>query len=151
MPDSMFLGEDYFFISPEFKAKCAKEVGNSLEVFASVEKTYLIVIAVHKDRHRNIINRISCKKGIPIGGYVYDSQSDTYHVECVDYLHLGYITASFVARMKGTKCWEMRVPASEMVVKKYLTSLQKKELKNFKHHFKSEDYEIQFMQMIDPN
>jgi len=37
------------------------------------------------------------------------------------------------------------------VLKKYLSSLQKKELKNFKNHFKVEDYEVQFIQMIDPN
>ena len=40
---------------------------------------------------------------------------------------------------------------SENVIKKYLTTLQKKELKNFKTHFKAEEYDIQYIQMIDAN
>ena len=156
MPGEILTGQslcdtDIMFATPQMKAKTAKEVQHFLEVLPSFERTYIIVTAIGKDRGRNSVNRISCKKGIPIGGYTYDSQSDSYHVECTDYLHLGYIPVSFAIRVRGINHWEMRVPIPDNVIKKYLNSLQKKELRNFKNHFKTEDYEVQFIQMIDPN
>jgi len=155
MPDEIILSSmsepDYVVVTPDFKAKTAKELQHFLEVVPSFERTYIIVTAHHRERGRNFVNRISCKKGLPIGGYTYDSQTDSYHVECSDYLHLGYVPISFTTRVKGLIGWEMRVPMPENVLKKYLSSLQKKELKNFKNHFKVEDYEVQFIQMIDPN
>ena len=154
MPEEIILSmlasdTDFVVITPEFKAKTSREVHNSLELLPSFERTYIIVVARHKDKGRNYLNRISCKKGLPIGGYVFDSQSESYHVECADYLHLGHIPISFVAKIKGLEHWEMRVPAPEAVLKKYLSALQKKELKNFKTHFK--DHDFQYIQMIDPN
>lgn len=145
------MSDEITSITPELEAKTAKEIKNSLEINKSFEQTYIIVIAYNRERGRNFVNKISCKKGLPIGGYTYDSQSDSYHVECTDYLHLGYIPISFVARIKSLKDWEIRVPMPETVIKKYLSSLQKKELRNFRNHFNSETYEIQFIQMIDPN
>lgn len=155
MPDELkiisMLEPDHIVITPDVKAKTAKELQHFFEVTPSFERTYVIAIAHHRERGRNFVNRISCKKGLPIGGYTYDSQSDSYHVECTDFLHLGYIPVSFTTKVKGIFGWEVRVPMPESVLKKYLTSLQKKELKNFKNHFKAEDYEVQFIQMIDPN
>lgn len=152
MPEEIILNlpED-LETTPELKAKTAKELQHALEVCPSFERTYIIVVARHKERGRNFVNRISCKKGLPIGGYTYDAQTDSYHVDCADYLHLGYVSVSFMAKIKGLSGWEVRVPMSENVLKKYLSSLQKKELKNFKNHFKTEEYDIQFIQMIDPN
>lgn len=135
----------------EIKIKAAKEVRDHIEIAVSDERTYIIVVAIHKDHSRNVISRISCKKGLPLGGYIYDSQSDTYHVECMDYLHLGFAPCSFIARIKGVTHWEIRMPLPEATIKKYLTPLQKKELKNFKNHFNAEDHDIQYIQMIDAN
>ena len=131
------------------KAKTTKETENALEVIQDIKQTYVVVVAVHKEKHRNNISRISCKKGIPIGGYVFDSQSDSYHVECADYLQLGFLPVSFVTRMRGVEHWQARVPMPESVIRKHLTQLQKKELRNFKNHFKAEEYNIQYIQMID--
>ena len=153
MPDEIILSlpdSDIVMVTPEMKAKSAKETQHYLEVLPSFERTFVIVTASHREG-RNFVNRISCKKGIPIGGYTYDQQTDSYHVECTDYFHLGYVPISFTARVKGVDRWDMRIPVPENVLKKYLTSLQKKELKNFKNHFKAEEYEIQYIQMIDPN
>jgi hypothetical protein len=154
MPDellSITVDEPYILVTPEQKAKTAKEAGHALEVLPAIERSYIIVVASHKEKSRNIINRVSYKKGIPLGGYVYDAQTESYQVECADYLHLGFVPVSFVARMKGVEHWEMRVPMPESVLKKYLTTLQKRELRNFKSHFKAEEYDIQYIQMLDPN
>ena len=69
----------------------------------------------------------------------------------MDYLHLGFSPVSFIGRIKGMKHWEIRVPIPDNVIKKYLNPLQKKELNNFKNHFSSNNYDIQYIQMIDPN
>lgn len=138
-------------ITPELKAKSSKEIHNSLEIHSSLEKTFIIVAAIHKEIGKNFVNKISCKKGLPIGGYTYDSQSDSYYFECADYFHLGYVPISFFAKIKATSDWQVRIPMTENVIKRYLTSLQKKELKNFKNIFKSEEYNFQYIQMIDPN
>jgi hypothetical protein len=156
MPEEIILSpfvadSDFVLVTADFKAKTAKEVLHFMEVQPSFERTYIIVTATHRERVRNFINRISCKKGLPIGGYVFDSQTDSYHIECADYLHLGYVPISFVTKIKGLDHWETRVPMPENVLRKYLNSLQKKELRNFKNHFKAEDYEVQYVQMIDPN
>lgn len=137
-------------LTAESKAKSEKELHNHLEVAFSSERSFVIVVAVHKDSARNFVNRISCKQGIPIGGFTYDAQNDNYHIECADYLYLGYVPASFMTKVKHSS-WSVRVPMSESVLKKYLSALQKKELRNFKNHFKAEEYNLQYLQMIDPN
>lgn len=154
MPDELILSlpdSDIVLSTPEMRAKVGKEIHHFVEVLPAFERTYIIVTAIHREKGRNFVTRISCKKGIPIGGYTFDSQTDSYHVECADYFHLGYVPMSFVARIKGLNHWEMRIPMPENAIKKCLTNLQKKELKNFKNHFKAESYEYQYIQMIDPN
>ena len=129
MPDGI-IGSSELIITPELKAKTARETHNNLEIYSSIEKTFIIVAAIHREAGKNFVNKISCKKGLPIGGYTYDSQSDSYYFECADYFHLGYVPISFFAKIKGTLEWQTRIPMTESVIKKYLTSLQKKELKN---------------------
>lgn len=137
--------------SDETNIRSAKSVQNALEIVISSHRTYLIVVARNKNFEKNSISRINCKKGLPIAGYIYDSQSDSYYIDCSDYLQLGYIPVSFSAKMKGSNSWTARIPAPEAVIKKYLSDLQKKELTNFKSHFKSEEYDLEYIQMIDPN
>lgn len=129
-------------------SKIKKEILNSFEISFLDEQTYIIAVAKHKENAKNTINRISCSKGLPIGGFTYDAQNDSYYVECTDYLHLGYIPIAFSVKLNN---WKMRVPISESVLKKYFTTFQKKELRNFKNHFKSDFYEIQYIQMVNPN
>lgn len=138
-------------ITPEIKSKFAKEVQHSLEVSYSLIETYIIAVAINKDRGKNFINRISCSKGLPIGGYIYDAQNDNYHFECTDYLHLGCIPISFMMKVKGIPAWEIRVPIPENVIKKNLNLIQKKDLKNFRNHFQPEIYDISYIQMVNPN
>ena len=138
-------------LTPEIKVKSSKEIHSCLEIFPSIEKTFIIVAAINHEISKNFVNRISCKKGLPIGGYTYDSQSDSYYFECSDYFHLGYIPISFMSKMKGMQEWQIRIPVPENVIKRHLTTLQKKELKNFKSIFKTEEYRLQYIQMIDPN
>jgi hypothetical protein len=154
MPDNdllMFFEED---LTPEQKVRAAKDQRENLEVFVGDERTFVIVVAVHKDSNRNIVKKISCKKGVYIGGYLFDEQSDSYTYHCSEYLNLGYVPISMFVKLRGqssTSSWQMRVPLSESVIKKFLTPLQKKELKFFRSQFKQEEYLIEFVQIVDPN
>ena len=127
MTDEIIRSEE-LVITPELKVKSSREIHNNLEIHSSLEKTFVIVAAIHKEVSKNFVNKISCKKGLPIGGYTYDSQSDSYYFECADYFHLGYIPISFFVKIKTTSDWQVRIPMTETVIKRYLTSLQKKEL-----------------------
>jgi hypothetical protein len=145
------------FIESKSEADSAKDqkdckfVHKSLGIKKSFLSTYVIAVAVNFDQSKNFINRISCKKGIPLGGYVYDAQSDCYFVECSDFFHLGILPFSFV--LKGTDCgsWQSYVPMPESVIKANLTESQKKELKTFKNNFRSLNYKINYIQMVSPN
>lgn len=137
--------------TPELKAKVAKDLKDSIEFVIGDSATYVIVVAVHKDAARNCINKISCKKGVPIGGYIYDTLNETYHVECAEYFHLGFIPVSYSMRLKGVHCWKARIPAPENIIKKCLSTFQKKELRYFRSQFRAEEYDLHFVQMVDPN
>ena len=152
MPNNLsFLGAtDFVIVTPEFKEKCGKELISFIEITPGFEKTYLIIVAVNRDNKLNSVIPIACKKGIPIGGFLYNTKTDSYEMECVDYLNLGYITASYFAIIKELQ-WKIRIPMTEKIIKKYLTSMQKKELKNFKIRFKPAEHDFVFVQMIDPN
>lgn len=139
---------------PDLKIQGGKQICETIEAIPETEKTYVVVLAIHKDNSKNVVQRIACKSGVPIGNYIkqigYDGQSDTYHVECCDYFHLGYVPLSYTIRLPGSS-WEVRIPMTEKVVDLFITDLQRRELANFKNHFKPEDHHIQYLQMIECN
>jgi hypothetical protein len=138
-------------ISEELKVKYAKDISKNLRIKAESGATYIIVIAVDNDGDSNFINRINCRKGLPIGGYIYDSQSDCYYVDCADFLHLGSISVSYSMTVAGDDNWKQRVLMPEVVIKRFMSPLQKRELKNFQKRFKAPKFKINFIQMVDPN
>ena len=156
MPDlnlsDIFLADcNIVAITPELQTKATKDQKENVEIISSLERrTYLIVAAVHSNPAKNNINRISSRTGTPIAGYVYDSQSEAYCYDCNSYLNLGYIPISFAVKVRNTG-WQMQIPMSESVLKKFMTTLQKRELKNFKTHFKSDEYRIEFLQLLAAN
>jgi hypothetical protein len=141
--------------SPEYteeqKLKIGKELQRKLVVQTSISSTYVVVTAYDSQSETNIVNRISCRRGIPIGGYVHDAQNDCYYVECADFLNLGLIPISYAATLSGDRYWKVRLPMPESVIKKYLSPLQKKELRNFLKRFKEPRFRISYIQMVDPN
>ncbi|RTK97703.1 MAG: hypothetical protein EKK64_00375 [Neisseriaceae bacterium] len=132
------------------REKIFQEIKDDIEIVPSLERTYLIVAAVAKDRSRNIIQKIYCKKGVPIGGYVYNSFLDCYNVECASFVHLGYLPYSFDQKIKGLD-WKTKIPVNEKVILKQLDASQKKELKKIKDSHPEEFYKMEYIQMIDPN
>jgi len=131
--------------------KICREQKEKIQVVFEKTPSFLVVAAVAKDRNKNSIVKITCKNGIPLGGYVYDNQTDTYQYECADCLQLGVIPISAFIKLKDNSSWKAKVPVAEGVLKKYLSDMQKKELKMFRSHFPITDFDIHFIQMISPN
>ena len=131
--------------------KICKEQKEKMQIRIKSEPSYLVVAAVAKNSERNSISKISCKRGIPFGGYVYDNQSETYHYECCDYLHLGIVPISAYITFKENSSWQIKVPLAESVLKKYLSEMQKKELKTFRNHFPATMFDLHYIQMTSPN
>lgn len=121
-----------------------------LQIKEGKHRTYVVVIAIHREESRNTINRIPCRRGIPLNGYVYDAKDDSYHVDCSDYFYLGYIPISFILSVENTS-WHKEIPVHENVLKQFLTEQQKFDLKTFLDQFNPENYIIEYMQMIDSN
>lgn len=135
----------------EFYDKAVGEQKGKLQIVISDSPIYVIALAINKDKSKNLINKINCRKGIPLGGYVYDSHLEVYYYECCDYIHLGIVPVCASLKIKSYDFWEMKVPVAENVLRKFLNIVQKKDLKIFQTHFKSDQFDLQFLQMIYAN
>ena len=127
-------------------SKDVKDFKSALKVVRTDDATYIVVVAVHKDEIKNDIVRVSCDRGVPITGYVYDGVNDCYLITCVDYLPLGYVDASFTLESNDAG-WSVQSPMPDVVLKRYLNFRQKSDLKKFKQAFKGDDYTFRFLQM----
>ena len=128
-----------------------RKVHRNICVVPTKSSTVVVLVAVNRDPSQNIIRKLSCRRGIPIGGYVYDMQADSYFYNCEDFLHLGSVPVSFMIRMQEDFEWQEYVPMPESVIKTFLTKGQKKMLSSFRRRFKSPEHTISLVQLIDPN
>ena len=134
--------------SQELYDKSIREQKEKLQVVMSSDPTYIVVLAICKDKSKNVIKQISCKNGVPLGGYLFDKETDSYYYECCDYFPLGTVPVGSMLRIKDYNFWTIRVPLAENVVRKFLDDTQKKDLKVFRNQFKIDQYDLQFVQMI---
>ncbi len=125
-----------------------RDIKRHLTIEASHVETYLYCLVSHKDIEKNKIERISCDRGVPIGGYVYDSSHDCYYISCHDYIPIGYISISFVMTLEQAGYWSVSVPLPERVINRYLSSQQKQDLRRFKAGYSKEQHTFQFLQLL---
>jgi hypothetical protein len=145
LEDIEYSGE----LKPELHQKACKDIRDRQEIDVCYDRTFIMALAIHNDPSKNSLTRIHCRKGLPISGYLYDSQSDSYHIECHDYVPLGYVPVSFYHRMPGAGNWKQRIPMPELTIRRYMTASQKHDLRQFKATYKSGQYTFHFMQIID--
>jgi hypothetical protein len=124
-----------------------EEFIGELELFPISGRTYLIAIAIHKNPEKNVATKISCI-GIPVNACSYDCVSDSYGVNCLDYLNIGYIPIAFKLSVSGIRQWESFIPIPENVFLKYLSSSQKLDLEKFRGAYCGEEIYIEFLQML---
>ena len=130
--------------------KKQNKILSAFEIFYDDDlETHMIIVARNKIKE-NPIMKISCKNGIPVSGYTYDNQSDTYHICGSDYLHLGKVPMALkLFNLKSR--WQTRIPIPDEFVVDYFSEMQKAEMINFKKKFPESDYEHFFVQMINCN
>lgn len=127
-----------------------KQFWNDFEVqIDGFTETYVVFVA-KSISGKNDLLKISCRLGMPIGGYTYDSQTDSYCIEGVDFINLGSVPISHKLKMINGN-WSVRIPISESLLFKNLNNLQKKDLLNFKANFPEDKFQCFFVQMINPN
>ena len=113
------------------------------------KRTFIMVAAQHTDPTKNYLNKVPCKKGVPMNGHVYDSKHDSYFLPCVDFLLLGHVNAA--AYLKVGNHWSIRIPLSVPVLMQFLEDAQRRELKQFTDSFNPEVHVFHYLQLIDPN
>lgn len=128
-----------------------KEIIKSCDFKFLSEKTHLVVAAIDKNNKKNNLTKISCKKGLPIPGLAYDSQSDSYLINCVSHSELGTIPITVKMMQKDFPQWKSSIPLPEKTIKRFLTTHQKKSLKNFMSQFETKEVEFKIIQFIDTN
>jgi hypothetical protein len=135
-------------VNISIKSAAIKDQLNSLELALSEdESTFLILVATHVDPTRNSINKINCKQGVPIRGYVYDAKADAYFYDCYDYIQVGNIPVSMRLSMRHTG-WATKIPLAEDVILQFLNERQLRDVNHFKSLFSPDEYSLEFLQLI---
>lgn len=112
--------------------------------------TYVVLVATSPVKEANQPVRLSCKNFVPLGGLVYDTQSDSYLINCFDLFHIGTLPMALVATVRNCPNWSSNLPLTERMIKKLLSTKQKKEVKKFISIF-NKDFIFYYVQMLDPN
>lgn len=142
---------DEFFISNLNLPFLSREILKSFDIVFLEEKSYLIIVAFDRNNKKNQLVKISCKKGIPIPGLAYDNQSDSYLISCVSHFELGCIPFSIKMVQKNNLNWKISLPLPEKTIKRFISTSQKKSLKNFMSQFEDENIDFKFIQFTDAN
>lgn len=122
----------------------------SISVSEQQRSTRIFAVVSNPVKEKNFTNSIGCKDCIPLGGFVYDAQSDSYLLQCVDYLDVGTVSISLSLTMEGFSNWHINVPIPEKALKDYLSSKQKKDIKKFFSTFDN-NFLFSYVQMLDSN
>ena len=127
--------------------KDTRAIKTHLQLVRTEDRTFVIVLALHKELGRNALQKIRCECGSPLGGYVYDNVNDCYYVRCVDYRPLSYVPFACLLRVKDNNFWQIHVPLPESLLVRNLSNDASNKLKAFKAAYK--DHIFQYMQLID--
>lgn len=132
--------------------KDLREIKSAYEIELTDESTFLVALAVHRIDEFNNLKKIPSCWGQPIGGYTYDEQNKFYIVRCVDSFAIGFIPVAYQLKIKNTDNWQMRVPLSEKIIKRYMTPDQKADYRKFQSTYAGvnavTNCKIEFFQMV---
>ena len=114
------------------------------------KQTFIMVAAQHIDPTKNYLNKVPCKKGVPLIGHVYDSKHDSYYLPCVDFVLLGSINAGAYITSRSNN-WTIRIPLAVPVLLKFIEDSQRRDLKHFIDSYSPEEHTFHYLQLIDHN
>ncbi len=125
------------------------QVSAAFKVETVYDEKTVVVLVVYDKKHpeKNTQRHIHCQNGIGFSGYVHDLGTDSYIVECVDFISLGDVHVSHRVTIPNTGGWMMRVPMPEIVIENLISPYYKRVLADIKNKYPRPDYELHFMQM----
>jgi hypothetical protein len=127
--------------------KLGRDFRSSLEFIQSPDTVRVIAVALAHDRSQNKDLLIPCGDGDPLNNEVYDLVKDAFHVTGVDFLDLGEIPLSFCVQMKDVYGWQVDIPLPSNVVRRFLTTEQAKNLKQWQAQYSRREYSIRYLQL----
>ena len=113
--------------------------------FDPSQRTHVVAVFLDPDNQKNKLVSIPCL-GVTVNGYAYDFTTDSYVVECVDWLVLGFIEAS--CRIRINQSYELKIPISNDCCERLLGKTQRRELRSF---VKTRGYDgllVEFLQTV---
>jgi hypothetical protein len=132
------------------REKDERHAKSRLSVVRTDYSMYVTAIAVmEKNTDENTRLKIPTGKGIPFGGYIYDSSNQCYFVRGVDTHNIGSVAVSFHVEMPEFPYWKMPIPVSEKILRKHMTAKQRDNLEHFENSYPK--CKIYFLQMINHN
>jgi hypothetical protein len=130
-------------------ASVIQEVRDSLEIKFEPSHTVVHLVVIAKNEKLNTKKKIRCAGCTSIKGYIYDANDDCYIVNCCYSTELGIINQIAHLTVPKTGDWRICIPLPDSVLEKCLSNSQRKILKEIQQKFPSDDYEINYVQMID--
>lgn len=114
------------------------------------KRTFIVLAAQHVQPSKNYLNKVPCKKGVPMIGHVYDSKHDSYFLPCVDFLLLGFVEAAAYLTSRSNQ-WTIRIPLAVSILPQFMVDSQKRYMKQFMDSYNPEEHVFHYLQLIDPN
>lgn len=134
----------------EALARACRRFKERLTVRPLDEPCFVVVAAVSECPHSNSLQKLTHHRSVPIGGYFcYNVVDQSYTIECMDFVHLGYVPKSFDLGVEGFSQWRCRVPAPEAVLNKLFTPDQQRDLQSFKALHRDDPVRYEFYQFLD--
>lgn len=128
--------------------KDTREIKKGLRIDQDTSGTTVVAVAYDSQAYENNkLLEISAQSGEPLNYEAYDIVRDAYHVEGVAYYEIGPIPVNYILRMEGTH-WEENIPLPYSVIRKYMSEPQKKLFDEWRSRYKSNRYEIIYLQTL---
>lgn len=119
---------------------------NGLNVcFDLNQRTHVVAVLFDPHNQKNKLVSIPCL-GFNVSGYAYDFTTDSYVVECIDWLALGFIEAA--CRIRINQSYDVKIPISNDCCERLLSKTQKRELRSFVKNGGYDGLRVEFLQTV---
>lgn len=137
-------------MSADQKQDDIENINKSLELVPVKGRTHITVVVSDKNQEQPSQIAIPCNRGLAFNkGYAYDQGTDSYLVNGIEQLALGYVPIAYEARMPESGNWKTVLPLPVTVIERYLSAAQSKKVAAIKDRYSDKTrYAIEYVQML---
>jgi hypothetical protein len=130
-------------------ARDVRDFKSNLKLDKISKNTFIVAVVIANDDNLNSPHVISSRNGTPVNNVVHNLVNDCFHLDCYDHYFVGVVSVSYNLSIKNIFGWEVLVPLPESVVRRHLSSVQKKKLKGWLSslNLSNEQYELTYLQV----